>query len=238
MVETIRAYARSDASVLGQQALSERVLEAMGQTKRHLFIPERSCSIAYADRPIPIGHGQTMSQPFIVASALESLELAKRVAATPADQRHKLSPAEKMAALRSPALSGITPSVAEAWTADILKATAPERLAAHDDGNSALEEVAEALTMARQSLQAAGGFIDAETGLPSQAWSAFEREHMAPVAAELAKVDAAAEQKRNAEAVAQNVESFAAAIKAMPYEARSDIVNRVLDSQLADLKAS
>jgi protein-L-isoaspartate(D-aspartate) O-methyltransferase len=39
MVETIRAYARSDASALGQQGLSERVLEAMGQTKRHLFIP-------------------------------------------------------------------------------------------------------------------------------------------------------------------------------------------------------
>ena len=53
MVETIRAYGRSDASGLGQQGLSERVLEAMGQTKRHLFIPERSCSIAYADRPIP-----------------------------------------------------------------------------------------------------------------------------------------------------------------------------------------
>jgi protein-L-isoaspartate(D-aspartate) O-methyltransferase len=67
MVETIRAYARSDASVLGQQGLSERVLEAMGQTKRHLFISERSCSIAYADRPFPIGHGQTISQPFIVA---------------------------------------------------------------------------------------------------------------------------------------------------------------------------
>ena len=66
MVETIRAYARSDASALGQQGLSERVLEAMGQTKRHLFIPERSCSIAYADRPIPIGLGQTISQPFIV----------------------------------------------------------------------------------------------------------------------------------------------------------------------------
>jgi protein-L-isoaspartate(D-aspartate) O-methyltransferase len=66
MVETIRAYARSDASVLGQQGLSERVLEAMGQTKRHLFIPERSCSIAYADSPIPIGHDQTISQPFIV----------------------------------------------------------------------------------------------------------------------------------------------------------------------------
>src|ERR1700716_2368699 len=67
MVEAIRAYARSDASVLGQQGLSERILEAMGQTKRHLFISERSCSIAYADRPIPIGLGQTISQPFILA---------------------------------------------------------------------------------------------------------------------------------------------------------------------------
>ena len=76
MVETIRAYARSDASVLGQQGLSERVLEAMGQTKRHLFIPERSCSIAYADRPIPIGLGQTISQPFIVALMTQLAEVA------------------------------------------------------------------------------------------------------------------------------------------------------------------
>src|SRR2546427_4461074 len=76
MVETIRAYARSDASVLGQQGLSERVLEAMGQTKRHLFIPERSCSIAYADMPVPIGRGQTISQPFIVALMTELAEVA------------------------------------------------------------------------------------------------------------------------------------------------------------------
>jgi protein-L-isoaspartate(D-aspartate) O-methyltransferase len=77
MVETIRGYAaRSDASVLGQQGLSERVLDAMGQTKRHLFIPERSCSIAYADRPIPIGLGQTISQPFIVALMTQLAEVA------------------------------------------------------------------------------------------------------------------------------------------------------------------
>ena len=67
MVETVRAYARSGAGVVGQQDISERVLEAMGRTKRHLFIPERSCSIAYADMPVSIGHGQTISQPFIVA---------------------------------------------------------------------------------------------------------------------------------------------------------------------------
>ncbi len=75
MVETIRAYGRSDASVLGQQGL-ERVLEVMGQTKRHLFIPERSCSIAYADRPVPIGLGQTISQPFIVALMTQLAEVA------------------------------------------------------------------------------------------------------------------------------------------------------------------
>jgi protein-L-isoaspartate(D-aspartate) O-methyltransferase len=76
MVETIRAYARSDASALGQQGLSERVLGAMGQTKRHLFIPERSCSIAYADMPIPIGLGQTISQPYIVALMTQLAEIA------------------------------------------------------------------------------------------------------------------------------------------------------------------
>ncbi len=67
MVEIIRAYARSEASLLGPQGISERVLEAVGQTERHRFIPGRSCSVAYMDRPVFIGHGQTISQPFIVA---------------------------------------------------------------------------------------------------------------------------------------------------------------------------
>ena len=67
MVETIRDYARFEAGVLGPQGISERVLEAMGQTERHRFIPEHSCSVAYMDAPVVIGHGQTISQPFIVA---------------------------------------------------------------------------------------------------------------------------------------------------------------------------
>ena len=67
MVETIRAYARIEASVLGPRGVSERVLEAMGQTDRHRFVPGRSCSVAYMDGPVLIGQGQTISQPFIVA---------------------------------------------------------------------------------------------------------------------------------------------------------------------------
>lgn len=76
MVETIRSYARSYAGVLGPQGFSEKVVRAIGQTKRHLFIPERSCSIAYADRPLPIGLGQTMSQPLIVALMTQLAEVA------------------------------------------------------------------------------------------------------------------------------------------------------------------
>src|SRR5262245_12125430 len=67
MVETIRVYARSEAAVLGPQGIAERVLETMGRTERHRFIPGRSCSVAYMDAPVPIAQGQTISQPFIVA---------------------------------------------------------------------------------------------------------------------------------------------------------------------------
>ena len=67
MIETIRAYARSDAGLFGPQGISESVLEAMGQTERHRFIPGGSCSVAYADRPVFIGQDQTISQPLIVA---------------------------------------------------------------------------------------------------------------------------------------------------------------------------
>ncbi|WP_235977179.1 protein-L-isoaspartate(D-aspartate) O-methyltransferase [Bradyrhizobium archetypum] len=76
MVEAIRAYARSRVNALGPDGLSERVLDALGRTKRHLFTSERSCSIAYADAPVSIGHGQTMSQPFIVALMTELAEVA------------------------------------------------------------------------------------------------------------------------------------------------------------------
>ena len=44
-----------------------RVLEAMRQVPRHLFVPDELGLVAYDDRPLPIGHGQTISQPYIVA---------------------------------------------------------------------------------------------------------------------------------------------------------------------------
>ncbi len=53
----------------------ERVLEAMGSTERELFVPEKLRSDAYADRPLPIGERQTLSQPYIVALMTELLNL-------------------------------------------------------------------------------------------------------------------------------------------------------------------
>jgi protein-L-isoaspartate(D-aspartate) O-methyltransferase len=52
-----------------------RVLAAMRQIPRHLFVPADLAAEAHADRPLPIGGGQTISQPYIVAAMAEALEL-------------------------------------------------------------------------------------------------------------------------------------------------------------------
>jgi protein-L-isoaspartate(D-aspartate) O-methyltransferase len=54
----------------------ERVLAAMLSVPRHEFIPAEFAGEAYSDRPLPIGHGQTISQPFMVAAMAEALELS------------------------------------------------------------------------------------------------------------------------------------------------------------------
>lgn len=51
------------------------VLAAMRRVPRHLFVPEENAGAAYDDRPLPIGQGQTISQPYMVASMTESLKL-------------------------------------------------------------------------------------------------------------------------------------------------------------------
>ena len=52
-----------------------RVLSAMSKVERHLFVPKEYQATAYADQPLPIGEGQTISQPYIVALMTELLEL-------------------------------------------------------------------------------------------------------------------------------------------------------------------
>ncbi len=59
--------------VPGRDIANERVLHAMRTTPRHELVPKDLKPMAYDDRPLPIGHGQTVSQPYIVAVMTEKL---------------------------------------------------------------------------------------------------------------------------------------------------------------------
>ena len=59
----------------GRDIRDERVLDAMRRVPRHLFVPSEVRDQAYGDHPLPIGHAQTISQPYIVAFMTEALDV-------------------------------------------------------------------------------------------------------------------------------------------------------------------
>lgn len=67
LVEKIEAEVRMTAPELGFARLDPRVAEAMLRVPRHAFVPSAQRALAYANHPLPIGGGQTISQPYIVA---------------------------------------------------------------------------------------------------------------------------------------------------------------------------
>ena len=70
-----------ERDLAARDIVDQAVLKAMGEIPRQIFIPEGSKDYAYEDRPLPIGFGQTISQPYIVAlmSQLLSLEPGMKV---------------------------------------------------------------------------------------------------------------------------------------------------------------
>ncbi len=64
-----------DAQIKRRGVKDERVLEAMFKVERHKFVPQTAQTLAYDDYPLPIGEGQTISQPYIVALMTELLQL-------------------------------------------------------------------------------------------------------------------------------------------------------------------
>jgi protein-L-isoaspartate(D-aspartate) O-methyltransferase len=63
------------SQIIARGVSDQRVIEAMKNTPRHLFVPEDAMEYAYNDHPLPIGYGQTISQPYIVALMTELLNL-------------------------------------------------------------------------------------------------------------------------------------------------------------------
>ena len=67
-----------DKQIIARGIADARVIEALREVPRHHFAPDIFLETAYADKALPIGHGQTISQPYMVAAALEALELRGR----------------------------------------------------------------------------------------------------------------------------------------------------------------
>jgi protein-L-isoaspartate(D-aspartate) O-methyltransferase len=66
LVDEVRLQGQQDPPP-GRAGFDESVLQAMREVERHRFVPQRLQSEAYLNHPLPIGHGQTISQPYIVA---------------------------------------------------------------------------------------------------------------------------------------------------------------------------
>jgi len=81
MVRTIEVIARESTGGATPATLDTAVLEAMRRVPRHAFVPVAQRPLAYDNRPLPIGYGQTISQPYIVALMTDLLRLPPRARA-------------------------------------------------------------------------------------------------------------------------------------------------------------
>ena len=74
MVAEIAAMARTTEREVGRARFSDPVMRAMAKVPRHRFVPQEAAHSAYRNRPLPIGQGQTISQPYIVALSTELID--------------------------------------------------------------------------------------------------------------------------------------------------------------------
>ena len=78
MLSDIFSETLSTAGLTGRDSLGESVISAISQIPRDQFVPESSRKYAFDNGPLPIGHGQTVSQPFIVALMTDLLNVQKQ----------------------------------------------------------------------------------------------------------------------------------------------------------------
>ena len=76
MVDTIADLAVLIEPELGRRALDKAVMDVLAKVPRHEFVPEILRGMAYLNRPLPIGHGQTISQPYIVTLMTDLLRIS------------------------------------------------------------------------------------------------------------------------------------------------------------------
>jgi protein-L-isoaspartate(D-aspartate) O-methyltransferase len=74
LIAEIEDDARATAKYINKKSFNKRVMQVMGSIPRHKFVPEDMRSSAYENQPLPIGYGQTISQPYIVALMTDLLQ--------------------------------------------------------------------------------------------------------------------------------------------------------------------
>ena len=74
MIEDIEDDVRKTAKYINKKSFNDTVMQAMDEVPRHEFVPQNLRSQAYENRPLPIGYGQTISQPYIVALMTDLLQ--------------------------------------------------------------------------------------------------------------------------------------------------------------------
>ncbi len=77
LMAELNSDARYARDALGRDTLDRRVLDVMAAVPRHEFVPPHLQRSAYENRPLPIGYGQTISQPFIVALMTDLMQIRK-----------------------------------------------------------------------------------------------------------------------------------------------------------------
>ncbi len=126
MVEVIAIHAELSEELIGRAQLDPRVIAAMEEVPRHLFVPEPLRALAYQDTPLPIGFEKTISQPFIVAlmTDLLAVEPSSRVLEVGTGLGYQAAVLSRL--------------VAHVWTIEIIEElaqSAESRLAALGYGN-------------------------------------------------------------------------------------------------------
>jgi protein-L-isoaspartate(D-aspartate) O-methyltransferase len=126
MVDEIAAMAQATARETGRERFSDRVMEAMGKVPRHRYVSERAAADAYRNHPLPIGEGQTISQPYIVALSTDLID---------PQPGHVVLEIGTGSGYQAAVLAELVKSVYSIEIVESLGKTAAERLAALGYGN-------------------------------------------------------------------------------------------------------
>lgn len=142
LLKEIVAEAQATAACTGIAAFDPRTMRALAAVPRHEFVPEEERGSAYLDEPLPIGHGQTISQPYIVAlmTDLLAVKSGAKILEVGAGSGYQAAVLAKLA--RTVHTVEIVPALARACRARLARLGFANVVVHEGDGSAGLEDEA------------------------------------------------------------------------------------------------